>query len=142
MTCPSLLRRRPEETETLGHLSHGHAHSAGEVAHVVSEQVRRDDTWGQFIRFVLVGGSSTAVYALLFLGLNAFGYLPAHVVATVASAAPGPVQTTGPDSVTADPLPTVQINGVVWSQAVVGNKVFAGGNFTKARPAGAAVGTV
>jgi putative flippase GtrA len=85
VTCPSLLRRRPEETETPGHLPHGHAHSAGEVAHVVSEQVRRDNTWGQFIRFVLVGGSSTAVYALLFLGLNAFGYLPAHVVATVAS---------------------------------------------------------
>lgn len=85
MTCPSLLRRRPEDADLLGDLPHGHAHTAGEVAHVVSEQVRRDDTLGQFIRFVLVGGSSTAVYALLFLALEGFGYLGAHVVATVAS---------------------------------------------------------
>ena len=63
------------------------------------------------------------------------------LVAPVASAAPGAVQTTGAGMVTADPLPTVQVNGVVWSQAVVGNKVFAGGSFSQARPAGAAPGT-
>jgi putative flippase GtrA len=88
VTCPSLLRRRPEDTEP-GDLPQGHAHGVGEVAHevahAVSEQVRRDDTLGQFVRFVLVGGSSTAVYALLFLGLEGFGYLAAHIVATVAS---------------------------------------------------------
>ena len=43
--------------------------------------------------------------------------------------------------VTADALPTVQIDGVVWSQAVVGNTVYAAGNFKNARPAGAAAGT-
>lgn len=43
-------------------------------------------------------------------------------------------------AVTADPLPTVQIDGVVWSQAVSGNRVFAGGAFDTARPAGAAPG--
>ena len=36
-----------------------------------------------------------------------------------------------------DPLPTAQHNGVVWSQEVVGNTVYAGGEFTRARPAGA-----
>ena len=85
MTCPSLLRRRTEDTALVGDLPHGQAHVAGDVAHVVSEQVRRDDTLGQFIRFVLVGGSSTGVYALLFLGLEGFGYLTAHIIATVAS---------------------------------------------------------
>ena len=40
-----------------------------------------------------------------------------------------------------DPLPTTQINGIVWAQAVAGNKVYAGGQFTSARPAGAAAGT-
>lgn len=85
MTCPSLLRRRTEDTALAGDHPHGHAHAAGDVAHVVSEQVRRDDTLGQFIRFVLVGGSSTGVYALLFLGLEGFGYLTAHIIATVAS---------------------------------------------------------
>lgn len=43
--------------------------------------------------------------------------------------------------VTADSLPTVQINGVVWSQAINGSTVYAGGSFTTARPAGAAAGT-
>jgi putative flippase GtrA len=85
VTCPSLLRRRPEATELLGDLSNGPMHQVGEVAHVASDRVRRDDTLGQFIRFVLVGGSSTAVYALLFLGLEGLGYLTAHVIATVAS---------------------------------------------------------
>lgn len=85
MTCPTLLRRRPEVTEVLGDLVDDPRHPVGEVAHVASERIRRNDTPGQFIRFVLVGGSSTALYALLFLGLEGYGYLIAHVVATVAS---------------------------------------------------------
>lgn len=46
-----------------------------------------------------------------------------------------------PATVSADALPTVQVDGVVWSQAVVGTTVYAGGQFTTARPAGAAPGT-
>jgi PKD repeat protein len=46
-----------------------------------------------------------------------------------------------PTTVSADALPTVQIDGVVWSQAIVGNTVYAGGSFANARPAGAAAGT-
>ena len=61
--------------------------------------------------------------------------------APLADAYPGPVATRASSVVTADALPTVQINGVVWSQAIVGNTVFAGGSFTDARPAGAAAGT-
>ncbi len=44
------------------------------------------------------------------------------------------------ETVSADALPTWQINGVVWSQAVVGNTVYAVGSFTKARPPGVDVG--
>lgn len=43
-------------------------------------------------------------------------------------------------TVTADGLPTAQIDGTVFAQVVAGNTVFAGGEFTKARPAGAALG--
>jgi PKD repeat protein len=45
-----------------------------------------------------------------------------------------------PASVTADGLPTWQINGVVWSQTVIGNTVYVTGSFTKARPPGVPVG--
>ena len=45
-----------------------------------------------------------------------------------------------PATVSTDPLPTAQINGVVWSQTVVNDIVYAGGPFTRARPAGAAGG--
>ncbi|MGY1885444.1 PKD domain-containing protein [Blastococcus sp. SYSU DS0753] len=45
-----------------------------------------------------------------------------------------------PVTVSADPLPTVQVNGVVWSQVVVGTTVYAAGSFTRARPAGAPLG--
>ena len=45
-----------------------------------------------------------------------------------------------PRTVAADALPTVQIDGVVWDQAVVGNTVYAVGQFSTARPAGSAPG--
>ncbi len=45
-----------------------------------------------------------------------------------------------PATVSADPLPTVQIDGIVWKQAILGNKVYATGKFTTARPAGVAKG--
>lgn len=57
-----------------------------------------------------------------------------------AEAAPAPIQPRTSTSFTADRLPTVQINGVVWDTAMAGNKVYAGGSFTRARPAGAAAG--
>lgn len=45
-----------------------------------------------------------------------------------------------PSTVAADALPTPQINGVVWAQLIVGNTVYVGGEFTRARPAGSAPG--
>jgi hypothetical protein len=45
-----------------------------------------------------------------------------------------------PETVTVDLLPTWQINGVVWSQAVVGTTVYVTGSFTKARPPQVAAG--
>ena len=59
----------------------------------------------------------------------------------LAEAAPATVRQRSAQTVTADALPTVQINGVVWTQVMIGNVVYAGGEFTTARPAGAAPGT-
>ncbi|MFC4902237.1 PKD domain-containing protein [Kocuria oceani] len=63
---------------------------------------------------------------------------PAPAYADSAPADPSDPRT--PPTVTADALPTVQINGVVWDQEVVGNTVYAVGEFTSARPAGVAAG--
>jgi len=44
-------------------------------------------------------------------------------------------------TVSADSLPTAQINGVVWDQVIVGSTVYATGSFTSARGPGKAAGT-
>ena len=76
--------------------------------------------------------------ALTAAGTGAIGLGTAPVVQ--ANSWPSPTFVP-PATVTADALPTVQINGVVWAQAVVGNTVYVGGSFTSARPAGSPLGT-
>jgi PKD repeat protein len=79
--------------------------------------------------------------SLLSVPVLASGLLIAGVaMAPNAAAAPAPISEPGSKVVTADALPTVQIDGVVWSQAIVGNTVYAGGDFSHARPAGSAAG--
>ena len=61
--------------------------------------------------------------------------------ATADSAPVDPSLPSSPVTVTADSLPTVQIDGVVWQQAVLADTVYAVGKFRTARPAGAPAGT-
>ena len=76
--------------------------------------------------------------AVVAVGMLFAGAAPA----SAADNGPAPIEQRNSNTVTADPLPTVQIDsGVVWTQEVVGNTVYAGGSFTNARPAGAAQGT-
>jgi putative flippase GtrA len=85
VTCPSLLRRRPAAAEFVGGAGpERFPRLRARIAPLVA-RLRRDDTFAQFARFVLVGGASTAVYAVLFISLDGLGYLPANVGATVAS---------------------------------------------------------
>lgn len=73
-----------------------------------------------------------------------FVLISSLLVVTPAAAADAQTEAaaqTAAETVSADPLPTVQIDGVVWSQAVAGNTVYVGGEFTNARPAGSAAGT-
>ena len=60
--------------------------------------------------------------------------------ASADSAPVDPNDASNPPTVTADGLPTAQIDGVAWSQAIAGDTVYVGGLFTHARPAGVAVG--
>jgi len=61
--------------------------AAGGVVGSAVARVRGNDTLAQFTRFVLVGGATTGVYALLFVALEGLGYLPAHLVSTAVSTA-------------------------------------------------------
>ncbi|MHA3704610.1 hypothetical protein ACXR2U_20760 [Jatrophihabitans sp. YIM 134969] len=69
--------------------------------------------------------------------------IAALAAAPPAAAATGPAPVVQPSSgtVSAQSLPTAQVDGVVWSQGVAGNTVYVGGSFAQARPAGAAAGT-
>ncbi len=88
-------------------------------------------------RLVSNGGTGLRIIvALTCLAMAVFGILAAPPVrADSLPTTPGT-----PATVTGDPLPTVQINGVAWSQVVLGNTVYVAGSFTNARPAGAAPG--
>ncbi|GAB3361265.1 GtrA family protein [Modestobacter lapidis] len=91
MTCPSLLRR--------GHLAGeagGTAEIAGTGLHRAGDTVtqavtharnhlRGDDTFGQFARFVVVGGLSTLLYGLVFITANGFGDQLANLIGAVLS---------------------------------------------------------
>lgn len=78
-----------------------------------------------------------AITTAIALGFGAFF---AAGPAFADSAPPNPADPATPPTVTADVLPTPQINGVVWAQAVVGNIDYVAGSFTTARPAGSAAG--
>ena len=83
-------------------------------------------------------GILTAV--LTAIGL-VFGGLAIAQPAAADTAPPDPTSPSSPPTVSADVLPTTQIDGVAWAQVVVGNTVYVAGKFTTARPAGAAAGT-
>lgn len=102
----------------------------GEIMHAPARSSRRSGLVSRILAGVSAG-------ALLSVGTTA-GILLAGAGVAVADTAP-PLPST-PATVSADALPTVQINGVVWSQVTVGNTVYATGSFTSARPAGAAAG--
>ncbi|MFI7589619.1 PKD domain-containing protein [Spongisporangium articulatum] len=86
------------------------------------------------IRSRLARGVLAAALSSFAVAAVPFAAAPAQ-----ADTAPVPPETT--TTYSADALPTVQINGVVWAQTMVGNTVYATGNFTQARPAGSAAGT-
>lgn len=78
---------------------------------------------------------ATAVAFLLSVG----GVVVPSLAGT-AVAEPLTIQQRAAAQVTADGLPTAQINGVAWAQQIVGDTVYVGGSFTSARPAGSAPG--
>ena len=90
---------------------------------------------GLGFRRVLVGVTTLSVSLVGLVALS-----PA------ASAAVSPVVPRPNQAVTADALPTLQLDSpdgkaIAWTQAINGNTVYAGGTFSNVRPAGSAVGS-
>ncbi len=84
----------------------------------------------------------TRLTSLLAVGsMVVAGLAVTALTAPAASADLSPIADAAASTVSADALPTVQIDGVVWDQAIVGNTVYVAGQFNNARPAGAAAGT-
>jgi PKD repeat protein len=84
-----------------------------------------------------------AVTLTLTLGLAMASLLGAFGVVAADASTPPVVTRDASTGVTADALPTAQINPTGWveDQAIAGDTVYAGGSFTSARPAGSASGT-
>jgi hypothetical protein len=80
-------------------------------------------------------GKVVALFGIAMLG----SLLPAAGTTRLAGADTAPSGAV-PETVSADGLPTVQVDGVVWDQAIVGDRVYVTGEFTRARPAGAVLG--
>lgn len=71
----------------------------------------------------------------------AVGLVVLSVISTVSvKADTAPTSSSTPLTFSADPLPTVQVDGMVWDQVLVENTVYAVGTFSTARPAGAPLG--
>jgi PKD repeat protein len=87
----------------------------------------------------MAGKLAATLLAVVLMSAN-FAFAVATFGASPAAADTAPVDPSL-ETVSAAALPTVQINGVVWDQVIVGNRVYATGQFTSARPAGAAAGT-
>jgi putative flippase GtrA len=85
-----LLRRRSAPVDVVGEQSEDPADPPQDAVDGSSAWLRGDTTSAQFARFVLVGGSTTVVYALLFLtfaGLIGLAYMVAHVASIIVSTA-------------------------------------------------------
>ena len=94
---------------------------------------------GQFGAATSIVRLAAALIAVVLVAAN-LAFIAATAGIAPAAADTMPPDPSLPETVSAAALPTVQINGVVWDQVIVGNRVFVTGQFTQARPAGAAAG--
>ena len=85
MTRQTLLRRCAAGRGAAGEPVEEVAVAPAPWTERLADRLRQDDVLAQFTRFLLVGGSTTLVYALLFIPFQTLGYLVAHLIATVAS---------------------------------------------------------
>jgi putative flippase GtrA len=86
VTCPSLLRRTALGGAREGHLLvTGGVHRLARLAAGLRARLQQDDAGAQFARYVVVGGVSSALYAVVFISLDGVGTQPANLAGAIAS---------------------------------------------------------
>ena len=86
MTCPSLLRRTTVGgVHAVGHGLSSELRWVPSLAAALRARLHQHYAGAQFARYVVVGGVSSALYALVFIGLAGFGEQPANLVGAIAS---------------------------------------------------------
>ena len=85
MTCPTLLRRHPAVDAVSDAADELRAESAHRVRTFFQSLRDGDASSAQFARFVVVGGLSSALYAVLFIAFDAMGDQPANLVGAIGS---------------------------------------------------------
>jgi putative flippase GtrA len=87
VSSPSLARRtaRAELSDGLAREVEQGAEEVRSIARRAVERLRRDDVPAQFGRFVLVGGISSLLYALVFILGSRLGDQPANLIGSVLS---------------------------------------------------------
>ena len=85
MSCPSLLRRAAVPAELPEELPRTLVQTARGTGARLVARLRRDDAIAQFGRFVLVGGVSSLLYAVVFLSCRPLGDQAANVIGAVLS---------------------------------------------------------
>jgi putative flippase GtrA len=86
VTTLSLLRR-PAPADGLAEVQRGCSNLIQRGARALARRLSGDDAVAQFGRFVMVGGISSVLYALLFVVSDGAGDLPANVIGSIASSA-------------------------------------------------------
>lgn len=108
--------------------------------HHSSEGTGRPDNASRPVR--RIAGSRRRVAGLLTACALAMTSLSAIAGGAAADTAPAdPSNPATPVTVSSDPLPTAQLDGVAWQQVVVDDTVYVAGKFSQARPAGAPAGS-
>jgi putative flippase GtrA len=87
VTSLSLLRRPAVAAAGLDELDRGLRTALRRAGRGVVRRLSGDEALAQFGRFVLVGGISSLLYALLFVLFDGVGDLPANAIGSIASSA-------------------------------------------------------
>jgi putative flippase GtrA len=85
VTSLSLLRRPAVPADGLGGARCGWLDFLPRSGRALVDRLSGDDAIAQFGRFVIVGGISSVLYALLFVLFDGVGFLPANAIGSIAS---------------------------------------------------------